>query len=927
MIDRPTLLRLLACTATAFLLAACGKPTPEELIASAKTKIDKDGAQAAVVELKTALQAQPQNAQARFLLGKALLKQGQVGPALVELERALELKHPDHEAVPLLAKGLMAAGQARRVTDRFAQTSFESKAASSELKATLAAAYGAQGKLPESAAAVEAALQLDPKNTVARLLQARLAAGAGRNDDALAALDALIADAPKSAEAWHLKGEVLWIAKGDAKAGEEAFRKALEANAEYLPAHRSLIEQALLRKDIPAFKLQVQALKKAFPKSADTLFFETQLALIEGNIKAAREGVQRLMKSAPENTRVLQLAGAVELGAGSLVVAANHLSRAIQLDPRLPVARRLLAQTHLRSGEAARALAVLQPLLDSERPNAETLALAAEAHLQNDQVAQAEALFQRAAKLTQDNAGIRTALAVIKIARGDAGAGFSDLEALTQQDPGTYADFALVSARLRAGDLDGALKALERLQTKDPKSARAPHLQGQLLLRKKDVTGARSSFERSLALDPNYFPAVAALTDLDIADKKVDQAIKRLEDVLKREPKTYRALLGLALLKQRNGAKPEEISTLLADAIKANPGEVAPRLMLVDFLLARNDVPRAKAAAQEATSAIADNPVLLDALGRAQLASGDVQQAVSSFGKVVASQPKSVLALLRLAEAQSRNKDQPAAIQSLRRALEVNPAALPAQQGLVRIALNDKRFDDAMGIARTVQKQRPKEAAGFLLEAEVASRQRKWTDALASFRAALEREKSSETAMRVHAALTLSGKADEAERFANTWIKDQPKDAVFLMHLGAAAMDQKQYAAAEARYRAVLGLVPASPVALNNVAWLMVQQRKPGALEFAEKAQRAAPESAEIMDTLASALAAENRTKEALEWQRKAVAKVPAEAAAKYRLGLARILVQSGDKAGARTELEALAYLGDKFARQGEVAELLARTR
>jgi len=42
------------------------------------------------------------------------------------------------------------------------------------------------------------------------------------------------------------------------------------------------------------------------------------------------------------------------------------------------------------------------------------------------------------------------------------------------------------------------------------------------------------------------------------------------------------------------------------------------------------------------------------------------------------------------------------------------------------------------------------------------------------------------------------------------------------------------------------------------------------------------------------------------------------------RLTLARIYLESGDKANARTELETLAKLGDKFGAQDEVSKLLA---
>jgi cytochrome c-type biogenesis protein CcmH/NrfG len=73
-------------TAKAFQVAAV--ESAQELVASAKTKLDKEDSKGAVIQLKGALQQNPQLAEARFLLGKALLAEGKVGEAMVELEKA-----------------------------------------------------------------------------------------------------------------------------------------------------------------------------------------------------------------------------------------------------------------------------------------------------------------------------------------------------------------------------------------------------------------------------------------------------------------------------------------------------------------------------------------------------------------------------------------------------------------------------------------------------------------------------------------------------------------------------------------------------------------------------------------------------------------------------------------------------------------------
>ena len=147
-----------------------------------------------------------------------------------------------------------------------------------------------------------------------------------------------------------------------------------------------------------------------------------------------------------------------------------------------------------------------------------------------------------------------------------------------------------------------------------------------------------------------------------------------------------------------------------------------------------------------------------------------------------------------------------------------------------------------------------------------------------------------------------------------------PRDTLFLFYLGDLALAQQQFAEAEQRYQQVLAISPAHALALNNVAWLMLQQRKPGAGAYAERAVRAAPNRPALMDTLALAHAADGQPAKAIEVQRRALAMQPDDPL--LRLNLARFYAQAGEKRAAKAELDRLAALGDRFAKQDEVATL-----
>ena len=122
------------------------------------------------------------------------------------------------------------------------------------------------------------------------------------------------------------------------------------------------------------------------------------------------------------------------------------------------------------------------------------------------------------------------------------------------------------------------------------------------------------------------------------------------------------------------------------------------------------------------------------------------------------------------------------------------------------------------------------------------------------------------------------------------------------------ALRRNALAEAEQHYRALLARQPDHLLALNNLAYVLAMQKKPGGVALAEKAVRLAPAQLALMDTLAFCLAAEQQLPKALELQAKVVKQAPE--APEFRLQLAKLQLQSGDKSSARGELNTLAKLG-----------------
>jgi putative PEP-CTERM system TPR-repeat lipoprotein len=416
-------------------------------------------------------------------------------------------------------------------------------------------------------------------------------------------------------------------------------------------------------------------------------------------------------------------------------------------------------------------------------------------------------------------------------------------------------------------------------------------------------------------------PALAGLALLDLADKQPAAAKARFEAVLARHPDHGGALVALAELASRTGAPASEAVQLLERAIKSEPTNPAPRLLLVDQYLAAHQLKPALNAAQAAVTALPDNADLLDRLGRLHLMTSDAQQAISSFNKLAGLLPKSPMPQLRLADAQTAAGNAKAVAAAVRRAGELAPDAVPVQQALARLALVDGKPEQALAIARTLQAKHPDDAVGYLLEGDVESRRRQWDAAAAALRKALGRKQPGDSLQRLHAALVAGGKTAEADKLATDWRKAHPDDMALVLHLGDMALGRGDLPGAEQLYRSVLAQQPADVTSLNNLAFVLASQKKAGGVALMDKALALAPDSPALLDTMALCLAAEQQLPRALEFQAKAIAAAPG--ALQFKLQMAKLQLQAGDKAQARVELDKLAKLGASYPRQAEVAELL----
>jgi tetratricopeptide (TPR) repeat protein len=251
--------------AAALLLAACGEQDPAHQIASARDYLAKSDVNAAIIQLKNALQQSPSNGEARLLLARALLETGDGAGAEIEARKALDAHYSPDEAYPVLVDAVLLQGDYARVATLVPQGALTSEKARGHVEAALGAAdlardnvQGAQRHADEA----EKLLHDDPRVT---LLQARIAATRRDLPTALTRLNAALAKDPKLLEATLLKSQVLTL-QNDRAGAIKVLEDVIAARPQAPALRLALVPLLLQERKLDAAGEQVAKLKEKAPK-------------------------------------------------------------------------------------------------------------------------------------------------------------------------------------------------------------------------------------------------------------------------------------------------------------------------------------------------------------------------------------------------------------------------------------------------------------------------------------------------------------------------------------------------------------------------------------------------------------------------------------------------------------------------------------
>lgn len=916
--------KCLVIVATVALLASCDALiSPQQRIERARSDLASGQWASADIQLRRAIQKQPQNAEAWLLLARLSLKAADAGDTLSDLDHAVKAGAKGPQVDALRVRAWLAIGRPKALLD--AASRHELSIPQRNLNVAMARAYNELQQPQRALALLQPIVARHPDLTEARLAVAEALAREGKLDPALSQIATAIEKDRRSAQAPLMKGRLL-EALGEFSKAEVAYELALKrmVPATSLSA-RAMALAGLTRSELAQGKIAQASksealLAKVVPNAPATRLLAARLKLIHGHDLGGISDLERLVADVPGDVKARLILGAAQLSQGELQQAQQNLEEVVRATPYNVEARKLLASVRLKLNRPNEALRVLTPALGEQSIDPQLLALFGTAAKRSSDPGEALKALEDAVKAHPADRSLR-----LNLAQADLLAGRSRqaLELLGGMNESGSADIRrdglLILAMNAVKGPIAAAAVTEKLLRGHPKNVRLLDVTANFFASQGDLARARSLLDRALVVAPHDRLTELGLARLNLASGNPAAAAGLLHRVLDADPKNMavRVALASALVREHSFAAAEHL-------LKSSPGAKSDPelpLALAGVYLANSKPKQANAALDRAMALAPQNAAIASEAGTLLMRANQYDGALARFRKATELAPKNAQYWLNTGKAQLALNQQLAAHDSFERALRIDPEWLPAVTGLTLIDLHSKNYSSAMSRVNEYLKSHPENPDGLVLQAEVEAASGHLSRAALALREAQKHRPSAAVAVRLFQIREAQHKPDPQAPLEN-WLKLRPGDLTVRMVLGNYYLTANKLKPATAAYEMVVKASPRNVAAVNNLAWAYGKLKDPRALSMAERAYKLAPKSANVLDTYAWILARDNKVRRALPIAEQA-AKV-SSGAPDIEYHYAYILAHAGHRGEARKVLKKLLARKVKFEQKSAAQKLLA---
>jgi putative PEP-CTERM system TPR-repeat lipoprotein len=917
--EKNTLVLGALCVAVA-LLTAPVSGWAASFLDRAQEYFDAGDLKSASLELKNALQREPNNALARFLLGRVYLKAGNFVSAEKELKRAGELGYRGYDydfAVNTLRL------QQRRYQEVLDQLSSEIEI-DSEIKKDLFAARAAAllglGQFDEASAIFDLILT-DGPHIYSLIGKARIAMSLGDPDTAREYLDRAMEMDPDDAALIGLDAEYLFLQR-NFEAAKSRFAEAITLNPGRLRYQVGKIHSHLALNELEDADRIVSQLVEAKPNNNVIALQEAIVKFSLADFLRAKSAADQVLSSVEDHSQSLLIAGLSAYQLGEFQQARRRLETYLIKNPTHVQARTALGAALLNLGYADEAYELVGSS-DIEMPeNTAFLAVLTGAAFGAGDPRAGVRYLEKLAKKSPDSFEIHERLGSTRMALGDFNGAMEAFARAKEIDPHQREIYnKLFLAHLQQNDFEKALEVGNEAIELFPDAAIGYTLTGIATMSAGDHELARKAFEKALDQEPGAIEATTNLVNLLRLSGQRDEAERILEIAVEEHPGHLRTLLTYAAIKDSEGDY-AHAEKLLRQAVDYNPLAMRPYILLARHLLRRNRPAEALTVSGEALANNPSNFGLLSVVGTAQLLMGDTTGALATFEDQASFYPNNPSVQQSLMVVREQNDDLEGALAAADRAIALGSDTVTVRLGRALYLALLGRGDESKQDLRDLKADFPDNVEIMYVEGRVALFEKRTADALAITKRAFALQPSTKTLAEMVRALVAHGETDKAITAMDNWLSDHPQDMLIHNTVAEVLIMSGRYRDAIERYRAILAIAPDSSRTLNNLAWLYTELGESReAVPLARKALFLNASDPAVADTLAIALLASGQSAEALAILESA--RLAPSANPSIHFHYTQALLENGKKTQAIEELETLLDSPGEFPERQEAEQLL----
>ena len=902
-------------------LAATKDPSAaQKYEAEADKLIAKDDGKSAVIEMRNAIKADPENGALRLKLAGLEIGLNDIEGAQVDLKAARQHGADETKIIPLLGRTYAVQGKFDQMLQDFPVREEDSPAIRAVTLVVRAEAQLQLKHTEDAKSSLLAAEALQPDLPTPRIGLARIAFTNNQFDVADKEADELLKISP-TADVYILKGEIL-NHKNDKAGAIAAFDQAIKADPNNIGG---LIERAQIyisQGDDAKAGADIKAALAIAPRSVPAAYFQALLATRAKDYAGADTILTKYSSAFPGFPHGYYLQAIVKSSLNQYEQAEAAISAYLGTTPDDIDGQKLYAEIMLKKGNAVGAAEVLEKVTAKKDDDPQALALLGQAYMQQNKSEQAVEVFEKASKLAPDNASLLRDLALNHLAEGQGEQGTAELEKALQMAPEDQASAeALVIVYIRQKQFDKAAQVAADLRKKRPTDPVAANMAGIIEVAQGHMKEADAAYQAITKQFPDFVPAKLQLASIETIEGRPEDAKAIYQGILVKDPANIAALQNLTRLMSAQGQADQAVD-LWQKSHRAQADNIPIAVGLIQALIAKKDFDTGLSVVRDMQVRQPNEPRLFAMRAELQLQSNNPKDAVESLRRLTEMQPQDPAAHRDLAIAQEKAGDLPGAISTIAETRKIDPSNIGLAAEEIRL-LGRRNPDDGIAAAQRLAKEMPDQPVAQALEGDYLLTLKRQADATAAFKRAFQAQPSLILAERLAQSSIRDNKPAEGLKVLTDWSEAHPADIAPRYALANFVMGQKDWSAAKTRYEGLYKERPTDALVLNNLAVIYQHDADAKALEFAQKAHDAQPQNPAITDTLGWIMVNKDDVPGGLKFLQQASNDLPNDPDVQYHLGFA--LNRSGKKAEAIPVLKKAIDSGRDFDSKKDAQALLSQ--